>query len=152
MNIRAALFVLFVTLCVAQLLAACGTGSPLFADPTPTVMSTPTADPMLSAKVVQAFWDALEAGDLETALVYLDENAVCAGNCYFKGKATFQTYLQGYLTSGFTTKISDVKNVGSIVTYLWAVYRDGMFVQSGDGDEIMHVEDGKIVYWENQHR
>ena len=77
MNIRAALFVLFVTLCVAQLLAACGTGSPLFADPTPTVMSTPTADPMLSAKVVQAFWDALEAGDLETGA--FSEGVVSSG-------------------------------------------------------------------------
>lgn len=150
MNIRAAHFILFILL--VQLLAACGAGSSLFADPTPTVAPTPTNDPLQSAKIVQAFWDALEGGDLETALVYLDEDAVCAGNCYFKGKATFQTYLQGYLAGGFTTKISDVKNVGSIVTYSWAVYRNGIFVQSGDGDEIMHVEDGKIVYWENQHR
>jgi hypothetical protein len=150
MNIRAALFLLFIVL--AQLLAACGTGGLFSAGSTPTAMPTPTTDPLQSAKVVQAFWDALEAGDVETALVYLDEDAVCAGNCYFKGKATFQTYLQGYLAGGFITKISDVKNVGSIVTYSWAVYRNGIFVQSGDGDEIMHVEDGKIVYWENQHR
>jgi hypothetical protein len=150
MNIKAALLIIFIIL--AQVLAGCGAGGLSAGPSSPTVMPTPTADPLQSAKIVQAFWDALEAGDLETALVYLDENAVCAGNCYFKGKATFQTYLQGYLAGGFTTKISDVKNVGSIVTYSWAVYRNGIFVQSGDGDEIMHVEDGKIVYWENQHR
>jgi hypothetical protein len=148
MNIKA----IVLSFILALILAACGTGA--FFGPTsvPTAMPTPTADPLQSAKVVQAFWDALETGDLETALVYLDDNAVCAGNCYFKGKTTFRTYLQGYLAGGFVTKISDVKNVGSIVTYSWAVYRNGIFVQSGDGDEIMHVEDGRIVYWENQHR
>lgn len=150
MNIKATLLILFIIL--AQILAGCGSGGLSAGASVPTVMATPTADPLQSAKIVQAFWDALEAGDLETALVYLDEDAVCAGNCYFKGKGTFQTYLRGYLAGGFTTKISDVKNIGSIVTYSWAVYRNGIFVQSGDGDEIMHVEDGKIVYWENQHR
>ena len=150
MNIRGKGVLLFVIL--APLLAACSAGSLLSANSTPTAMPTPTNDPLQAAKIVQAFWDALESGDIETALVYLGEDAVCAGNCYFKGKATFQTYLQGYLAGGFTTKISDVKNVGSIVTYSWTVYRNGNFVQSGDSDEIMHVEDGKIVYWENQHR
>lgn len=148
MNIKTTVLILI----LAQTLAACGTGLLSPATDVPTAMPTPTNDPTKSAKVVQAFWDALEAGDLETALVYMDDNAVCAGNCYFKGKGTFRTYLQGYLAGGFTTKISDVKNVGSIVTYSWAVYRNGIFVQSGDGDEIMHVEDGKIIYWENQHR
>jgi hypothetical protein len=42
--------------------------------------------------------------------------------------------------------------VGSIVTYSWEVYRNGNFLRSGDGDEMMQVEDSKIVYWENQHR
>lgn len=46
----------------------------------------------------------------------------------------------------------DVRNVGSIVTYSWEVYRNGNFLRSGDGDEMMQVEDSKIVYWENQHR
>jgi len=150
MNIRAALFILFVIL--AQLLAACGTGSLLSANSTPTAMPTPTTDPLQSAKIVQAFWDALEAGDLETAMVYIADNASCSGYCYFSGKTSFRSYLQGYLEAGHVTKISDLKSVGSIVTYSWAVYRNGNFVRSGDSDEIMEVEDGKIVHWENQHR
>lgn len=150
MNIRAALFILFIIL--AQLLAACGTGASLFTNPTATVAPTPTADPLQSAKIVQAFWDALEAGDLETAMVYIADDASCSGYCYFSGKTSFRSYLQGYLEAGHVTKISDLKSVGSIVTYSWAVYRNGNFVQSGDGNEIMQVEDGQIVYWENQHR
>jgi limonene-1,2-epoxide hydrolase len=148
MNIKATLFVMVI---VAQVLVACG-ANPLFAASTPTAVPTPTNDPLQSAKVVQAFWDALETGDLEAAMAYVADDAVCAGFCYFKGKERFRSYLQGYLTGGYSTKISDLRNVGSIVTYSWAVYRNGNFVRSGDNDEVMHIEDGKIIYWENLHR
>lgn len=148
MNIKV---VLFMMITGALVLAACGINLPSAAS-TPTAMPTPTTDPLLAAKVVQAFWGALEAGDLETAMVYVDDDAVCIGSCYFKGKERFQSYLQGYLDRGYSTKISDIRNVGSIVTYSWAVYRNGNFVGSGDNDEVMHIEDGKIVYWENRHR
>lgn len=150
MNIRASIFILVIIM--TQVVAACGPGPLSAATSVPTAVPTPTIDPLQSAKVVQAFWDALEAGDLETALVYIDEKASCAGYCYFTGKPAFQTYLHGYVEAGFITKISDVKNVGSIVTYSWEVYRNGNFVQSGDNDEMMQVENGKIIYWENQHR
>ena len=148
MNIKAILFIMII---VMQALAACGVKPPS-AVSTPTVVPTPTTDPLQAAKVVQAFWAALEAEDLETAMVYIGDDAVCAGFCYFKGRERFQSYLQGYLSRGYSTKISDVRNIGSIVTYSWVVYRNGNFVGSGDNDEIMHVEEGKIIYWENQHR
>ena len=147
MNIKA---IFLIMILVSQTLVACGmTG--FAAASTPTAVPTPTTDPLRSAKIVQAFWDALEAGDLETAMVYVADDVSCAGFCYFHGKETFRSYLQGYLDAGFITKISDIRNVGSIVTYSWAVYRNGNFVRGGDNDEIMHVENGKIVYWENQH-
>lgn len=149
MNIKANILILFVIL--AQLLSACGSGA-LSATSVPTAYPTPTVDPFQSAKTVQAFWDALEDGDLDTAMVYVADNASCAGYCYFTGKPAFQSFLQGYLEAGFLTKISNVKSVGSIVTYSWAVYRNGNFVSSGESDEMMQVEDGKIIYWENQHR
>ena len=150
MNVKAAFFVLVIL--VTQVVTACGPNGLAAATSVPTAMSTPTADPRHSAKVVQAFWDALEAGDLETALVYVDDEVTCAGNCYFTGKTTFRTLLQGYLEAGYVTKISDLKNVGGLVTYSWEVYRNGNFIQSGNGDEIMQIEEGRIVYWENQHR
>ena len=150
MNVRASLLIL-VVITLSQALSACA--SSLFSPTsTPTAIPTPTKDPLESAKVVQAFWDALAANDLETAMVYVADDVTCAGNCYFKGKGTFRSYLQGYLDAGFTTKISDVRSVGSIVTYSWEAYRRGNFVGSGDGDEVMEVEDGKIVHWENQHQ
>lgn len=149
MNIKAIFFILSVFI-LAQLLSACGSLLPSV-PPTATPMPTPTLDPMQSAKIVQAFWDALEAGDVETAMAYVDDEAVCAGRCYFTGKTAFHYFLLGYLQAGHVTKISNVKNVGSIVTYSWEVYRKGYFVERGDGDEVMHVENGKIVYWESQH-
>jgi len=148
MNIKAIVFILLI---LAQALSACGSLA-LPATSVPTAMPTPTTDPLEGAKIVQAFWDALEAGDLETAMVYIGDEIACAGNCYFKGKETFRSYLQGYLDAGSLTKISDVRNVGSIVTYSWEVYRNGNFRGSGDGDEMMQVENGKIIYWENHHR
>jgi hypothetical protein len=149
MNVKAIVLILLISL--PLLFTACGS-NPIFAAPTPTVMPTPTNDPLSAAKVVQAFWNALNSGDLDTAMVYVADDVKCAGFCYFKGKVAFQSYLQGYLDAGFTTEISDVRNVGSIVTYSWEAYRNGNFVRGGDGDEVMQVEDGKIVYWENQHR
>lgn len=148
MNIRFTLLALF--LLIAQVLAACSPAS-IFAAPTPTVQPTPTKDPLSATKVVQAFWDALESGDLETAMVYVDDDITCSGVCHFKGKLIFQSYVQGYLDGGYVTKISDLKGIGNVVTYSWEVYRNGLFVRSGEGDEMMEVEDGKIVYWENYH-
>ena len=150
MNIKAIIFSVIIAL-LAPILSGCRGVGPAETS-SPTVIPTPTVDPFESGRVVQAFWDALEAGDLDTALVYVDDKASCAGYCYFTGKPAFKSYLQGYLEAGFLTKISDVKSVGSIVTYEWSVYRNGNFVSSGQSDEMMQVEDGKIIYWENQHR
>jgi limonene-1,2-epoxide hydrolase len=148
MNIKLKFLLLFIM--ISQVLIACA-GSSIFAAPTPTVQPTPTNDPLYAAKVVQAFWDALEANDIETAMAYVSDDIVCAGQCYFKGKQVFRSYVQGYLAGGYLTKISDLKAVGSTVTYSWEVYRNGLFVRRGEEDEVMQVEDGKIVYWENYH-
>ncbi|HUE99854.1 MAG TPA: nuclear transport factor 2 family protein [Anaerolineales bacterium] len=149
MNIKAKLLVLFIVL--AQVLAGCANSLSAAAG-TPTAAPTPTSDPLLSAKIVQAFWDALEAGDLEKAMTYVGDDIECRVYCHLTGKATFQTYMQGYLNAGYLTRISDVKVVGSIVTYSWEVYRNGNFLRRGEDDEMMQVDDGKIVYWENYHR
>lgn len=149
MNIKFRLLTLFIIL--TELITACGAG-PLLAPPTATAQPTPTKDPMSAAKVVQAFWDALGAGDLETAMVYVDDDIACSGFCHFTGKDVFQSYLQGYLDAGFSTKIGDLKAVGNVVTYSWEVYRSGLFIRRGEDDEMMEVQDGKIVYWENYHR
>ena len=78
-----------------------------------------------------AQWAGLAAGDLETALSYVHEDIHCRGSCYLTGKPMFRSFLEGYLKSGYLTKISDVKNVGNLVTYAWDVYHNDLFVQSG---------------------
>src|SRR5690349_4089941 len=130
MNIKA---IILITLLSAQVLTACG-GTVFSATSVPVVMPTSTIDPLASAKIVQAFWDALEVGDLDTAMAYIHENASCAGYCYFTGKSAFESYLKGYLEAGHVTQISDVKSVGNIVTYSWSVYRNGNFISSGESD------------------
>ena len=146
MNVRARFVALFIL--VAYLLTACGASS-LFAAPTPTALPTPTNDPLASAKIVEAFWNALNMGDLDTAMVYVAEDIKCVNFCYFTGKLTFQSYLQGYVKAGYTTKVGDMKVVGGIVTYSWELYQNGLFQRRGEGDEMMEVKDGKIIYWEN---
>ena len=105
MNIKA-IFTILSVFILAQILSACGSLLPSV-PPTATVMPTPTIDPMQSAKIVQAFWDALEAGDVETAMAYLDDEAVCAGRCYFTGKAAFHYFLLGYLQASIGRRIGE---------------------------------------------
>jgi hypothetical protein len=146
MNVKAIFLILFISL--PLLFTACGSNS-IFAAPTPTVLPTPTNDPLSAAKVVQAFWDALNAGDLDTAMVYVSDEITCANYCHFSGKLIFQSYLQAFVNSGYSTKISDLKAVGNIVTYSWESYQNGLFQRRGEEDEMMEVEGGKIIYWEN---
>jgi hypothetical protein len=146
MNVKA----IFLTILIGLplLFTSCGS-NPLFAEPTPTVLPTPTNDPLSAAKVVQAFWDALNAGDLDTAMVYIGDEITCANFCHFSGRLIFQSYLQGYVKAGYSTKISDLKAVGNIVTYSWELYQMDLFQRRGEEDEMMEVENGKIIYWEN---
>ena len=135
----------------AQLLSACSSPIPS-AMPTPTMEPTPTADPFQAGKIVQAYWDALAASDLETALSYVHDDIRCRGSCYLTGKAMFRSFLEGYIKSGYLTKISDVKNVGTLVMYSWEVYHNDIFIQTGAEPEIMELKDDQIIYWENYHR
>ncbi len=118
--------------------------------PTPT--ATPavarTADP---AAVVQAFWDALNAEDLQSALDLVSADFKCRGSCYFGGKESLRNYLQGNLGTGLTHAISDLRVEGETVTYSWTQLRNGLLTEGGQGEESMQVKDGLIVLWENLH-
>jgi hypothetical protein len=155
MNIKLSVLLLMTLLALSLSACSDAVSSPTpIPTPTvvPTVVLTPTADPFLAGKIVQAYWDALPAGDLETALSYVHDHISCRGSCYLTGKPMFRSYLEGYIKSGYLTKISDVKNVGNLVTYAWDVYRNDLFVQSGADHETMELKDGLIIYWENYHR
>ena len=146
MNTKA-IFILVIII-LTQVLTACTSG-PLFAQPTSTVLPTPTRDPRSAAKVVQAFWKALDKGDLVTAMSYVDDKITCSGFCHFSGKVVFESYLEGYVKAKYSTQIGDLKTVGSMVTYSWELYQGGLFQRRGEDDEVMQVEGEKIIYWEN---
>lgn len=153
MNTKRLLFILFVIL--AQILAACGTAAPAAPTSEPTIAPPPaptaTPEPADPAEVVQGFWAAMEAKDIEAAMAFVAEDAKCRGACYFSGTNSFNAYLQGRINAGLVTQISDVKVEGDTVTYLYKVFRNGIEVEENAEGESMQVLDGKIILWNNLH-
>jgi hypothetical protein len=113
------------------------------AAPTPI---PPAASP---EEVVQGFWDAMTAMDVEAAMLLVAEEFTCRGSCYFSGKTPLQAYLQGYLDSGNVTTISNLSVEGTVVTYDWEIIRNGVATSQGLGTESMTVENGLIMHWQN---
>jgi ketosteroid isomerase-like protein len=155
MNTKRILFTLFVTLCVAQSLAACGIAAPVASTSEPTaappVAPTATPEPADPAEVVQEFWDAMQAGNVDAAMTFVGEDAQCKGSCYFKGPVAFRSYLQGIINAGSTNQISIVKVDGDTVTYTYKVFRNGFVTEDNAEGESMTVQDGKIIFWNNMH-
>lgn len=156
MNTKRILFILFVIL--AQTLAACGTAATPAApasEPTlaPTSAPAPTAtpEPADPAEIVQGFWAAMMAEDVDAAMAFLAEDAKCRGACYFSSTDSFNAYLQGIIKAGLTTEISDIAVEGDTVTYLYKVFRNGVVVEDSEEGESMQILDGKIILWNNLH-
>lgn len=156
MNTKRILFILFVIL--AQVLAACGTAATPVAPasestlaPTSAPVPTATPEPADPAEIVQGFWAAMEAGDVEAAMTFLAEDAKCRGACYFSSPESFSAYLQGIIKAGLTTEISDIAVEGDMVTYLYKVFRNGVVVEDSAEGESMQILDGKIILWNNLH-
>jgi hypothetical protein len=149
MNTKRMLITLFVTLCVAQALAACAPAAPIEPTAAPPAAPTATPEPADPAAVVQGFWDAMDAGDVDTAMTFIAENAMCRGSCYITGKDSLRFFVQGIVDSGETTKISDLQVDGNKVSYFWELFRNGSLQETGS--ESMQVQDGKIIQWENLH-
>jgi hypothetical protein len=141
MNLHRILFALAAVLMLG--LSACAT--PATAEPVPTRTATPP-DP---AAVVQAFWDAMSAMEVDAAMALVAEDFKCRGSCYFSGKQPLQAYLQGYIDSGNVTTISNLLVEGDKVSYDWSITRNGVATSQGLGHESMLVQDGLIVFWEN---
>lgn len=144
MNTRRMLFILFVAM--LQVLSACGSpAAPATLEP------APTPEPPRPEEVVQNFWDAMKAENVDVAITFLADDVACRGSCYFSGKASFQALLQGMINSGSTTEIAIVKVDGNTVTYTYKVYRNGFVVEDNAAGESMQVQDGKIFFWNNMH-
>jgi len=136
------LFVLFVIL--AQAVSAC---APLLTPPPP---ETPTSIPAQAvgsdpAEIVQAFWDAVNNQNFETALsLVADDIQVMGPQMQFSGKITFEVNLKKYYPPGTKHVVSDVVVVDDTVTYNWQVFVNDALQGSGTG-ESMIVKNGKIT-------
>jgi ketosteroid isomerase-like protein len=110
---------------------------------------TVAADP---AAVVQGFWAAMEAGNVDEAMAFVADDAKCKGSCYFTGKQSFQAYLQGYIDAGRVTELGELTIEGDIVRYPFIDYRNGLLMYENSEPESMQIKDGKIIFWENLHQ
>jgi hypothetical protein len=128
------------------LLAACAV------ETHPEVVETPgpTAAPADPGSVVQAFWAAMAAEDVDAAMALVSDDFKCRGSCYFSGPGPLRAYLQGYINSGNVTTISELMVEGDQVTYAWSIVRNGVPTSQGIGQESMLVQDGRIVFWDNR--
>jgi len=148
------IFIRFIVL-LALVMTACSTAVSTpqpTAEPTlaPTVVptSTPAPDP---AAVVQSFWDAMSAGDVDAAMAFFTEDAKCRGSCYLTGKDSLRAYIQGMVGSGNVTEISDLVVDGDTVTYFFKVSRNDIVVDQSKAGESMQILNGKIIFWNCLH-
>lgn len=146
MKAKRVLFILFVTLCVAQALVACGAAAPASEQPTASPPPAPTAtpEPIDPTVIAENFYSAFNVGDIEAAMALVAEDVKCRGACYITGIQSFRAYVQGDMKDGARMEISDLKVEGGKVTYKWKAYSNAGFFQAS-GVEVMHIQDGKII-------
>ena len=136
-------------------IAACTTAPQATLAPTtpPTAAATaipsevptagPTSAPPDPITVVQSFFDALAAKDLDAAAALLADDVRWRGTPYLTGEASVLAYLQGDIDSGVTTEIIDLRVTKGRVTYSWSAFRNDTFLAGGE--DTMVVENGQIA-------
>jgi ketosteroid isomerase-like protein len=99
------------------------------------------------AAIAQNFYQAINAGDIEAAMILVADDVKCRGECYFTGKDLFRAYIQSGISRGDRIDISDLKVEGDKVTYNWRGYSKAGFFQAG-GTESLQIKDGLIALLE----
>lgn len=95
-------------------------------------------------EIVQAAYDALAAGDLETmGMFYANDVVVAYPGGRFQGKDAMLTSYAGFLADGLRLEISNYREENGEVRYDQKVYFGDELVDEGVGVAI--VEDGQIV-------
>jgi ketosteroid isomerase-like protein len=146
MKTKATLIILFVTLCVAQALAACGTSAP-----TSPVLEPTTAPPVPTSApnpitIVQNYYDALNAGEFDKMASFMAEDMVATypGGKY-TGKQEIITANQDAIGAGLKFELSDLKNTDGRVTSCFKVFqKDALIDQGCTGVTI--VRRGQIIF------
>ena len=150
MNTKRYLFILFVIL--AQVLAACGSPAPateVVPEPTlvPTAAAAPTPVGPDPIAVVEDFYTALNAKDVDAAMAFVAEDAHWRGTPTVTGKDRIRDYLKGGIDAGYTTEISDLRATKGRVTFTLAASKNGAVQASGE--DTYTVENGLITTFES---
>lgn len=140
---------------LASILAACGAPAPvLTAIPTAIATSTPVPAPPTSTQddpttILQGFWDAINAKNVDAAMAFVADNVVTRGGpAFFSSKAEFSAFMLSEQKKGNTFEIIDLKIVSEdTVSYTMKVYTNGILLVGDSGLELQ-VKDGKIVLME----
>ena len=133
MNTKHLLSILFVTLCVAQALVACGTAAP----------AAPTPEPIT---VVEGFYDALNDRDINRVMFHFADDALqidAFGN-RFEGAEAIRSTLQSAINDAVTVTIKDATDTNGRVVYTYDVYVGGAYAATVEGLTV--VSDGKIIF------
>ncbi len=107
--------------------------------------ASPAADP---AAVVQAAFEALNAGDIDTMMSYYADDALLIDDLgTWEGKEAIRRhYVDNPRASGdVQITPSNFRVEGDVVYYSYRITRNGNFVTDGD-DGLMIVVDGRILY------
>ena len=138
------------------ILVACAGATPVAPPPEPTIAPTtlptlaPTAipEPANLTTLTQNFYQALNDGDLDTAMELVAADVQCRGECYFTGKDLFRAFMQSATDRGDQFELSDLKAEGDKVSYNWKAYSKAGFFQAA-GTESLQFRDGLIVLMES---
>lgn len=98
-------------------------------------------------EIVQGFYQALNDGDLQTAMTFIADDIECRGHCYITGKDSFQTFVQGNIDDNDQFEISELRVAGDKVTFNYTIQRGDSVLARGV-DSVMQVQVGKIIYFE----
>lgn len=126
MNTKSKVLIVFFLLTLV--LTACGPSAP-----------TPVT-------VVNGFWDAVIAKDINAAMAFVADDVQISGGPFssLEDKANFSAFMSSETKRGVTFEISNLKVSGDTVTFNQIVYENGSRIASGRS--IFQVNnDGKIV-------
>lgn len=129
LNVLVALVALFI-------LAA---GFSTLAGAAPAAQATPTS-------IVQDYYAAYNAGDIDKALTYLADDVVFINPTgAYMGKASARKNLETIKKDGLTFELSDFNDADGRVTYAYKVIIGGNAVENGTNG-LTIVKNGKIVF------
>lgn len=135
---------LFLFVLLASILTACGAPAP-----EPTVIPAPTTTPFTAAAepitVVQSYYDALNAKNVDAAMVFVADGVqISGGPDGVSVKAGLVAFMSSETKKGVTFEISDLKVVsGDTAIFNMEVYENGTLLVSDAGE--FQVKDGKII-------